>query len=924
MAESRKHVHGLRQGLGLALLTLGILAQACGKLHPPQVPSGGEVPGPGDLELPRIDAPTIEERRPLPVDPTALPAGARAQFPAFDMDRIFVTLPPREQAVVTATQVRDQVITPILQAIGFAEGVEGLRLPPESGIEQARPSLAGVAELLDREYRSDPKAVRRHSFEMIDAFLGKREPTPEVEMALQTARGLSFAQYKADIERLAIQYPFLQVVGNVPIEHTLLLASRWEGQTVTSVRGTVIHHYSLANRLPDVVTTAPEAGVVGRASEALAQVSGVQRVSRQRADDGPYLVLLPYGNDAQGNVALRYAWRMILNGEAHNREMPFLLWMDAETSQILKLEPLVSDVGATGAIWRRDPGTGATSPQFFEVDGASGGQYTLQLAGVAQRVDYKNDGFDANDVSIGDSSGGSSATFAQFNQAPINDGANAVCATGGNVTFQQVNFFADFHVNWRLAQNHGIFTPFPTSAWNPRVESASAGCNAWSDMDYGACQGYYDAACPNYSTGTESSQNYMNFAHDNTVVSHELAHNSVKRFTQLRPANWCGPGPCSIPVGWTTRFHDLADAWADHVENTNCTAGWVAKNLGGVDASNNCQGSRGHVETGGLPRLHEVTVPFNPASPGDHFPEHRDAATGDYADMQIPSAALWQVRLGMRSKCRPSGQPQYFVRFTRALKDTGFFGADPGGTDLGIYRYLYDLQTEMVDQWATSGQPGGPPAFAHNGNHTTGKVLAGFAKTGLFLVPAVCIDGNPVTSDPGACPAGDHGADAVVDIDDLDLADDLQSFGIDHWEHDFLELGGPAPLFHAWTGPRYRFDGAGSARPVTAAALCNAKFRVEVSTADTFPPASTVDSGWITVDTDPTTAATPECYGTWQPDGAQWTALQAGGAMSRIYYRVRTRDAADGNERLSTLPGNGLWTVPPAYALITANGQSDY
>ena len=51
-------------------------------------------------------------------------------------------------------------------------------------------------------------------------------------------------------------------------------------------------------------------------------------------------------------------------------------------------------------------------------------------------------------------------------------------------------------------------------------------------------------------------------------------------------------------------------------------------------------------------------------------------------------------------------------------------------------------------------------------------------------------------------------------------------------------------------------------------------------------------------------------------------ALQAGG--SRVYFRARTRDALDGNERVSTRPGGGLWTVPPPYAVITPDGRSDY
>ena len=85
-----------------------------------------------------------------------------------------------------------------------------------------------------------------------------------------------------------------------------------------------------------------------------------------------------------------------------------------------------------------------------------------------------------------------------------------------------------------------------------------------------------------------------------------------------------------------------------------------------------------------------------------------------------------------------------------------------------------------------------------------------------------------------------------------------------------------------------------------------------------------INSGWLTVDTDPTTPATPEGFGTWSPDAAQWTRLQAGGAGTLIYYRVRTRDASDLNERISTQPGNGLWTVIPPYAVLTTDGKSDY
>ena len=82
-------------------------------------------------------------------------------------------------------------------------------------------------------------------------------------------------------------------------------------------------------------------------------------------------------------------------------------------------------------------------------------------------------------------------------------------------------------------------------------------------------------------------------------------------------------------------------------------------------------------------------------------------------------------------------------------------------------------------------------------------------------------------------------------------------------------------------------------------------------------------SPWLPVDRDPTSLATPECYGTWQPSPVDWTSLQAEGPGSRIYYRARTRAGVSGDERISTEPG-GIFSVPPPYAVLTSDGQPDY
>jgi hypothetical protein len=276
------------------------------------------------------------------------------------------------------------------------------------------------------------------------------------------------------------------------------------------------------------------------------------------------------------------------------------------------------------------------------------------------------------------------------------------------------------------------------------------------------------------------------------------------------------------------------------------------------------------------------------------------------------------------SKSRLSGLPQFGVRLQRALMQTGFFGSAPDTSDTGIYRLLYDLAIKMTDQWATSGSPFGAPAFQHDGPHTTNKVTAGFARAGIFLIPYQCLDGRSATKDPTSCPSGENGGDAVVDIDDNDPSDDPVVNGVPQPEVDALRLGGPAPTFRVWTGPRYRLKGAKGASSITNPAPCNSRFRVEVSTDPSFPTGSTVGSAWRTVNRNPSSSTLPACYGEWTPSSADWTTLQAAGAGSRIYYRARTQDSGGKNDRWSTLPGNGLWTVPPPSAVITPTGQPDF
>jgi hypothetical protein len=910
MRRSRCAVAAISMARGFLVGLPLVLAAGCatGSPSPGKIAQRDELAAP-----PRIAPPIPSQRTVLSLDPGALPKGARAHFPAYDGDPIFVTLPAQQMADLTAPQVLMEIIGPVLKSIGFRGGPADFATPSPEGVKQPRADFKRLAQTVADEYARNPKLQRRKTEDMLAVFLGTRAADGEIDRALSTGEGMTFAQYVAGIERLEIQYPFQQLHQGVAIERSMLIASRWEGQGVTSVFGSVFSSYVVENK-----PTLSAAASVEAARRALLKLPGIEAVPEQRLVGGPDLMLLPYGTDQSGLARLRYVQRMALRAVFAGHEGRFLVWLDAENGIILKLEPFLAQVSASGSVYNRDPGIG-TTPGGFQVDPSSGGQYTLHRSGVSGRIEYKGDPAKGANVSISDSTGRSSPSAANFDQAPINDAAQALCAWGSNRGFQQINLLSTLSRQYETVFAQGIFTPFPDLPWMPQVETLSN--TSWSYMNFGAGQGYFDPACPNYYSGVPADpRNHMNFAHDNSMIGHELGHNATWRLTELRPTDWCSTPPCALPVGWGV-LHDLADFWGAHLESTPCIGGWVAKNMRGIGASLNCALSD---ENNKLPRKLEVTTPLNAGDPRDHFPEHRRRfGGGDYSNGQIGGAALWQVREGMRSKCRPSGLPQFGVRFQRALKQTGFFGFEPTFSDRGVYQLLYDLEAKMADQWATSGSPGGPPAFAHNGPHTTNKVTAGFARAGIFLIPYQCLGSATVPGDPTSCPAGGNGGDAVIDVDDNDTADDLALNGVTHPEGDFLKLGGPAPTFHVWTGPRYRLNGSAGAATFTNPAPCNARFQVEVSTDPAFPAGSTTTSAWVTVATNPG-SITPQCYGTWTPSWTEWTALQAGGAGSRIYYRSRTQNAAGGNGRVSTLPGNGLWTVPPPYAVITATGQSDY
>lgn len=858
-------------------------------------------------------------------------------LPTRDGGNLFAALPALEGDPEDSNEVFREVIAPLLDSVGFPNADQRLAWPgklrpeaPSRGITLPGSRLRGVAMLQASRGTGDEASMSPAARDMLHTFLGEvQRPSANTQRTLAAAWGMSYAEYRGDIQREQIVYPFLQTHRGVPLEHTLLLASRAPGQRVTSVRGSLVHRHGEPLNAP------PSAQLGARSSlDTTLRLLSLQMGASLELREDPALVLLPFGTDKDGVTQLVYAWRVTLRAGLGKRSFWFRAWIapldgiqGAAPKPILKIQLLTREAAATGAGWRRDPGSGGVPVRSFEVDdgvatGTRAGEkrYFLQLKGLAFRVEHPKP------VDL-------ISQLPKFDSPPMHDAAAAICSSApstDNPAFQQIHLFGLMHLNQKFALNSGAFSPLPATPWSPIVESSTTNCSAGSAPSFAACAGYFSSACPNFSTGKVGPDNYMNFAHDGTIISHELAHRVIDTFTNDRPRNWCGEFACQVPIGWST-MHDLSDAWADHIHDTNCTGGWVAKNQGGVNASHDCQGSRGHSDTSELPRLHELTVPFNPASPGDHFPERRrlrPAAADDYGDMQIAAAALWQVREGMRSIDPVSGPILFFSRFARALRMTGFMTVDPGTSDRGIYELLQDLELQMIDQWATAGTipsdapPGTPAPFSHS----TNKVIAGFAKAGIFPIRAECLSGTASRSVLVPCPRGKQGAEAVIDIDDGEPEDDVDAQGQPSPDHERLRLGGPPPVFHVWTGARFRFHGADNedTRPMPSSAPCHGRFRVEVSTDPEFKVGVVVQSEWIEVDTDTTTPSTPECYGNWAPSTRNWEELQKAGDGARLYYRARTSDSGtpnDPDERLSTRPGNGLWNVLPPFAVLSTTGR---
>ncbi len=494
------------------------------------------------LDPPRV-RPPAPIKLPVAVKPAALPEGAAAEYPGWEGAPFFVTLPPRPAVDMKTLDVLRNIVLPVLEAVGFTrEPARSLSPPQGDGTPMDRPDLRRLSEPLELEYGAHPKLFRKNTRRLIDAFLGRVAPDAELDRAVQTGEGMTFAQFKADIERSEIQYTFRQVDDGVPIEHTMVTATRWAGQTPTAVFGSFLNRYDIVNRRRLERDEGLRAG-----ARALAAQPGIERVRERPVDTGPDLVLLRHGSAPDGLAQLRYAWRMTLWAVWQTMQSRFVLWVDADSGDLLQLESLVGTVQAAGRVYQRDP-TGGTQTVLFEVDPAislpapqlnagdpaQGDWYVLSRSGIMERVDIDNSGWGGRALHIPSSTGGSTATMAQFDQLPINQ-PPSTCGVSDREGFEQVNVFGVVWRHHRTVEGGRIFQPFPKYVWGPQVRSPSMGCQAGSGLVFGVCDGYLDSGCPNVSVPenqapgggfTADPRNMLNFAADNTLIAHEFGHNA--------------------------------------------------------------------------------------------------------------------------------------------------------------------------------------------------------------------------------------------------------------------------------------------------------------------------------------------------------------------------------------------------------------
>lgn len=917
----------------------------------------------------------------------ALPEGWRVSYPLFEGDYFSATLPPGAEddpeavvkTIVTHMGFSDPTGGDVITGEFLA------RLPPE--ITVGGGDILKVAQI-NCEVRPPTGRTRYPRFcklnesqqkQLIQRATGMEASdylnrTLKRRIFLQRPRHRSWPTSTRSSERLCVpDSESSDGCRDVFIEHSLMAVTTRNdrGATVASVSGRVFPRYRITNE-PDLTAAQARAS----AYRHLGQIKGISELSNPPdSEREPPLVLLPYGYATRFDFGrlgsfqwpgyrtpqLRYAYRMTLYGKLDDeagREMEvagWRAWVDAKTGDILQLVPqfaFADSVQAEGEGWRRSPSypVSTTCPdpasddcptaREFQVDEVDAGtEYCLKLTDVFDQLEYYD--------SQGTLPFLCSATHNFAADLDCSDPWECLCDKNNLKAVSYLHMNAYAHVSAYMEKLNAAICSPPSSAsvcdggkfraaWDeasgafvPLRIKISASLSSGSfvqphpqpHLTFGEIGGLFANSALCASTAPLTGTHFRPAAQDATLMTHEFAHIIMDGLHAGRPDNWCGLPVCPVPLN-ADIVHDMADG----LSVTHNQTDWFGKWWGNGDVAN-------HSEADGYIRH------FNYATDFDHFPEHRDWSKWfpdpdlvsfrkkEYADGQIAAAALWAVTEKMNGWIEYLGPASFETTLLNVLPDHFIPNAcaafEQGGTcdypddcDLDVYRYLHSLLGDLVANNLATGV-----TAANN------KILSGFARTGIFLVPPRCIQGNtgapPADVMDAYCPTGHYGGDAIIDITD------------DWLQHGAGGTPAQIPEFEVWTGPQFRFQGGHAVvMQPTDPPPCNRFYKITIANNPEFKHVEAEhklsrDTVWLDSGGYCQAQWSPPANGEWKAFWEDITQLSRDKGISEVYYRVVTGESAApdaGALSSSEYPGRPLFNaldppVDPPFAILNDTGE---
>jgi hypothetical protein len=614
-------------------------------------------------------APPALARPPVTVARASLPPGAAGALPTFDGEPFHVNL-SADVGRTVGEETAGGVILQVLRAFSWGRSPEEIKQTGK--VTSPGAQSEAIEEAIKRARAEDEKRLTGKLGRLSDAT--KRELDENEK------------QFRADASRKQDVVVYDQLVGGVRVEHSGLLLVFQPGRGLAFISGRVFNDVNIKNqrRLDEAAATKAAADYVGRFTKVVAQQPTGGEGNEQPPPPKPELVILPYAD------AMRYAWRVDVRAE----EGTYRLWLDAQSGEVLELEPQFWADAATGLVFNPNP-TAGTEARIFRVNPPSAGSYSLvYITDEVVHSFLKVDNAGADGVSSGDVTVPAGSGSAQFNVPPFNGTAvERVTDTGYNSRFQEVNAYAWVFYDMKYFKDWGALRDderdddrhFPSITV---TVNHAAPCGISSGGPDQACGGggeMWMGIGSATTSGSTSPGAYFNSAIDATVVTHEFGH-------ILTPYLMTTDGA----VLTEAVNEGMSDYWAATIHNTPVFGAWWGHN-GGTP-----------VQGGAIPREAEAL---------DVFPEHRAFGNDSHADGQMLSWALWSTRSGLLNK-GALGVGELDSNLMRALHNYHGPGSTVNSTGT-LHAAFLDMLEKLAHEFSTS-------------SHIN-KLLAGFARAGIHL-----------------------------------------------------------------------------------------------------------------------------------------------------------------------------------------------